>query len=78
MKRFVTLAAAALVGAALIGPARAAADGPKRKNIDIVICLDISGSMSGLLNGGRPAYPTPNSSLPIQHHLFPSAAQADQ
>jgi hypothetical protein len=54
------LLASLLVLAAFVtaGPAPgAAADGPKpaatAKNIDIVICLDISGSMQGLVNSAR-------------------------
>jgi hypothetical protein len=60
MKRIASLIALALAPAAFLaaGPApRLAADGPKpaagAKNIDIVICLDISGSMQGLVNSAR-------------------------
>src|SRR5690349_2247214 len=59
MKRPGSLLTLALAAAALLaGPAsRAAADGPKpangAKNIDIAICLDISGSMNGLIDSAR-------------------------
>jgi hypothetical protein len=59
MKRLASLLTLAVAGAALLaGPApRAAADGPKpapaAKNIDIAICLDISGSMNGLIDSAR-------------------------
>jgi hypothetical protein len=60
MKRIVSLIALALAPAAFLaaGPApRLAAEGPKpaagAKNIDLVICLDISGSMQGLVNSAR-------------------------
>jgi hypothetical protein len=60
MKRIGSLIALSLTAAAFLaaGPAPGlAADGPKpaagAKNIDLVICLDISGSMQGLVNSAR-------------------------
>ncbi len=60
MKPIRSLLILALFGAAFLvnGPEpRAAAQAPKptagAKNIDLVICLDISGSMSGLVNSAR-------------------------
>jgi hypothetical protein len=60
MKRIASLLALALVATAFLaaGPAKGqAADGPRpaaaAKNIDLVICLDISGSMQGLVNSAR-------------------------
>jgi hypothetical protein len=55
MKYVVTLTAALALGAILAAPRPAAAQAaqPAAKNIDIVICLDVSGSMSGLINSAR-------------------------
>ncbi len=60
MKRVSSLIVPALVAAAFFAVSRTsghAADGPKAaagaRDIDIAICLDISGSMSGLVNSAR-------------------------
>src|SRR5690348_15395301 len=60
MKRTLCLLTLALLPAAFLAAGsepRAAAQAPKpaagAKNIDLVICLDISGSMRGLVNSAR-------------------------
>ncbi len=57
MKRFTLTAAALALGVLLTAAPRAYAQAPKPaegvKNIDLAICLDISGSMQGLINSAR-------------------------
>src|SRR5262245_5541946 len=57
MKRLTPIAVALTLGALLAAGPRAAAQDPKPapavKNIDLAICLDISGSMQGLIGSAR-------------------------
>jgi hypothetical protein len=47
------LVAAAVAAAALAAPARAADPKPAGKPIDLVLCLDVSGSMNGLIDSAK-------------------------
>ncbi|MCI0462196.1 MAG: VWA domain-containing protein [Gemmataceae bacterium] len=57
MKRFTLTALALALGLLLTAGSRTTAQAPKvaegAKNIDLVICLDVSGSMQGLINSAR-------------------------
>jgi hypothetical protein len=44
---------ATLLGLALVVPALQADDKPARPSVDVVICLDVSGSMNGLMDSAR-------------------------
>jgi hypothetical protein len=53
MKRFRLTVAALALGTLLAVGVRASAQAPAPKNIDLAICLDVSGSMQGLINSAR-------------------------
>ena len=55
MRRVFSLFPALALAVALIGPARSeeSAPRPRAKSIDVVICLDVSNSMDGLIGSAK-------------------------